>query len=174
MRDLMRATWTSLVMLLGLALLRPDSIINSSDDADKDAAKDAVRAYVEASANANFEAVCGSLSRAGRAIVLATATAEGLKTDSCAAALSHLMRQQASSAAPARDFMLRQLRNLAYTVELLDADRAIVVIDPPPLEDHADQRSARLPLVKEDGNWKIGVSGLEDQRRTEVDPPASA
>jgi hypothetical protein len=113
---------------------------------DEDAVRETVRAYAEAVEREEYDVACGLLCRMGQAIVIATAAATGFQGRSCELAMSHLIRDQPRPASPrAADFVC--------DVISIEGDHARVV-----LTTAEPQLRTELPLVREDGSWKIGVS----------------
>lgn len=132
----------------------------------------AVRAYVEAIVRDDFEVACSYLCKAGRALALVPAKFDCLDTDDCAAALAYVM-QRHTGVQPRPADALTSLIESVTRVEMIDADHAIVRLVPGWFarwdnahDDEATRATTRvpngdgdeLPLVREDGGWKIGVS----------------
>lgn len=138
------------------------------DAEDEEAARRVARAYVQAASDEDFELAGTYLSRGGRAIVLATALGQGLRTDSCGAALAQLMKQQASVNQSARDAAREGVGGLVWEIRRTGADRATAVIDPSSIPNGLRRAPAleALPLVREDGEWKVGVTGVDDRPET--------
>ncbi|MGH3495386.1 MAG: hypothetical protein ACRDQ1_19435, partial [Sciscionella sp.] len=107
---------------------------------------------------------CSYLSRAGRAIVLATASAEGLRTDSCGAALAHVAKKLMNLDAPGGAGIRQAVGDLVWQITPNGADRATSVIDPSsaPEDLPGTDGVTGLPLAREDGSWKIGIIGVEE------------
>lgn len=134
------------------------------DAEDEEAALRVARAYVQAVSDEDFELAGTYLSRGGRAIVLATALAQGIGTESCGAALAHLTKQQTSVDQGARDAARQAVGGLVWEIRRTGADRASAVIDPSSIPEglRGAPALAALPLVLEDGEWKVGVTGVDD------------
>jgi hypothetical protein len=131
-----------------------------------------VGAFADAMAQEDFEGACDYFSRAARAWMVALACATGLETDSCATALSHLLKQANSVDARTLASMWERMGGLAFEVELQGADRATVTIDTSPSLGSAEliarlvddlRLTMGIPLVREDGNWKLGLRYVDDE-----------
>lgn len=136
-------------------------------------ARAVVLAFVDAMAREDFEGACTCFSNASRAFVLTLAGATGLKTESCGAAWAHLVKRDTDVDARTLTAMWAQARG--FTVEVrLTADRATAEFNPPRNHDSPDVLTARrvsdtlrltngLPMVREDGKWKLGLRGVDDR-----------
>jgi hypothetical protein len=141
----------------------------AADDATR-----ALQAYVEAIVRDDFEIACSYLCKAGRALALVQAKVDGLDTDDCAAALAYVMQRHTGDQPRPADAVTALIESVTR-VEMIDADHAIVRLVPGWFAHwdtaHADEATRattrvpdgdgdgdELPLVREDGGWKIGVS----------------
>jgi hypothetical protein len=124
-------------------MVRRMGAAEAADDATR-----AFRAYVEAIVRDDFEVACTYLCKAGRALALVQAKFDGLDTDDCAAALAYVMQRHTGDQPRPADALTALIESVTR-VEMIDADHAIVRLDV-----DVDE----LPLVREDGGWKIGVS----------------
>lgn len=133
----------------------------------------AVRGFLDAMAREDFEHACSYFSNASRAFLLTVASATGLKTESCGAAWAHLVRLDTDIDSRRLPAMWEQVRGCAVEVKVTGADRAAVEIDPSRSRDSSELPITRrlfdelglnkgLPLVKEDGEWKLGLRGVDD------------
>jgi len=142
----------------------------AADDATR-----ALRAYVEAIVRDDFEIACSYLCKAGRALALVQAKFDGLDTDDCAAALAYVLQRHTGDQPRPADAMTSLIESVTR-VEMIDADHAIVRLVPGWFarwdNAHAEEATRattrvpngdgdgdELPLVREDGGWKIGVVG---------------
>jgi hypothetical protein len=145
----------------------------AADDATR-----ALRAYVEAIVRDDFEIACSYLCKAGRALALVQAKFDGLDTDDCAAALAYVMQRHTGDQPRPADAVTSLIESVTR-VEMIDADHAIVRLGPGWFarwdNAHADEATRattrvpngdgdELPLVREDGGWKIGVVGSRGGR----------
>jgi hypothetical protein len=128
--------------------LEPGDIVLPMHAADPtEDAHRAVRAYVEAIGRRDFETACSYLCHAGRVLARAQAKADGLDTDDCAAALAYLAQRHSGDLPPPEAAVAAFNASLGE-VDLVDPDHAIV---------RRNDSGEELPLVREDGAWKIGV-----------------
>jgi hypothetical protein len=136
-----------------------------SDTTDRDRAiEQSVRAYLAAAVLRDYGGLCACFSRGAAAICLAASGAEGGPTDDCAAALEHLAGRGMQPIPIGDD---GDLSDLDIQVVTVDADVALVKLTAP-----NQPEPLTMPWVREDGSWKVGVSGLDDRGRPPESRPA--
>jgi hypothetical protein len=140
-------------------MVRRMKAAEAADDAMR-----AFRAYVEAIVRHDFEIACSYLCKPGRALVLAQAKSDGLDTDDCAAALAYITQRHNGDQPRPADAITAVIASVTG-VEMIDANHAIVRFD-----GDGDGDGDELPLLREDGGWKIGVRVGSPGGRSPAEP----
>jgi Putative lumazine-binding len=134
----------------------PSNSVSESDAASEVEAM--VRAYLDAAARLDHEALCRHLCDGARAIALVEAADRGFETDSCAAAMAHIMPARLPSDGE------ELLAEAEITVLDVEKDRATVSL----WTDAKPDQPVLMTVVRERDSWKIGVTVGGNQTADEV------
>ena len=117
-------------------------------DSEADAVEASARAYVRAAENRDHIALWRLMSRDAQALVVATATAEGVGVREGPDVLEGLLKRDIGAPFGLGDLEIQVVARDGHVAEVT-------------FTYSSQPESVSLPFVLEDGEWKLGIKGLD-------------